>query len=127
MRRIDQNNLLDIFLARTSTATNLLDTSFLSQLDMDPNLQQSVMSPTSSGINSPLPAINATNLNIFAGFAGSNAALPMLPGGSRDPSRRGSPFGAKEDRGKEALSEFKRLGARIGLSTRMFTGRESTS
>ena len=130
VRRIDQNNLLDIFLARTSTATHLLDSSFLSQLDMDPNLQQSVMSPPSSGVNSPLPAMNATNLNIFGGFAGSNAALPLLPSGSRDPSRGGSPFGGAktgEDRGKEALSEFKRLGARIGLSTRMFTGRESAS
>lgn len=125
MRRTDQNTLLDIFLARTSTAANLADTSILTNLSMDPNASQSLMSPPSSGFNSPLTQSMSqnSNLNIFASFAGgSNASLPMLPAGSRDGSRAGSSASRTgEDRGKEALL---RLGARIGLSTRMFSGRE---
>lgn len=111
MRRADQNNLLDIFLARTSTATNLADESFLTNLDMDPRPPPTITSPASySGSHTP---------NLFSGAGlGFGAALPAVPGlRSVTPSRG-------EERTKEALQEFKRLGARIGLSSRLFSSRD---
>lgn len=60
----------------------------------------------------------------------------MSSGGSREGSRVPTPLGgirggggggggAEETRGKEALAEFKRFGARIGMASRLFAGRES--
>ncbi|KAK4684228.1 vacuolar protein sorting-associated protein 53, partial [Tremellales sp. Uapishka_1] len=43
--RSDQQKLLDIFLSVTSTKDDLSDTSFLTQLDMDPTAEKSVSSP----------------------------------------------------------------------------------
>ncbi|GAA5897830.1 Vps53p [Sporobolomyces salmoneus] len=108
VRRADQNNLLDIFLARTSTASGLTDSSFLTQLDMDPS-SHSLTSPSASGLNSPLAP---NNLSLFSGF--SSAALPILPTGSlsRDPSRVGTPAGQREG-GEKGLSRFGAFSSRL--------------
>ncbi|KAK4704757.1 vacuolar protein sorting-associated protein 53, partial [Phenoliferia sp. Uapishka_3] len=117
VRRAEQNNLLDLFLARTSTATGLSDTSVITGLDMDPGTQ-SLISPTASGMNSPQPGQH--NLGIFNSFTGQN--LPM-PTGSRDGSRVSTPTGMRDgERGKEALQEFRRFGQRIGMASRLFGG-----
>ncbi|KAG8803004.1 Vacuolar protein sorting-associated protein 53 [Serendipita sp. 398] len=52
---IAQNNLLDHFLATTSTKDDLPSTSFLSALDMDPGTAQITTRPslTDSGTNTP--------------------------------------------------------------------------
>lgn len=115
VRRAEQNQLLDIFLAKTSTASGLSDSSFLTALDMDP-ASKSLTSPSASGLASPTTA--GGNLGLF-GFAGA-ASLPMLQsgGGSRDGSRVGTPnLGARDGGGKEERA-FARLGARLG--TRFF-------
>ncbi|GAA5915432.1 hypothetical protein JCM6882_001421 [Rhodosporidiobolus microsporus] len=113
VRRAEQNHLLDLFLARTSTASGLSDTSFLTQLEMDPS-SGSLTSPSASGLNSPT-ATPSGNLSLFS-------SLPMLPGaggGSRDGSRSGTPalgrasVGGAGDGAKEERS-FARLGARLG-------------
>ncbi|ORY89757.1 Vps53-like protein [Leucosporidium creatinivorum] len=139
VRRAEQNTLLDLFLAKTSTATGLSDDSFLTSLDMDPvgTASASGTSPSSSGFNSPLPGGGAGGL-----FSGGLASLPMLPTGSGGAgplgagvlgsgSRSSTPgLGAGREggeRGKEALAEFKRFGARIGMASRLFSGREGSS
>ncbi|GAA5975069.1 hypothetical protein JCM5350_004573 [Sporobolomyces pararoseus] len=117
VRRVEQNNLLDLFLARTSTATGLTDSSFLTQLDMDPNAG-SLTSPSTSGISSPLAP---NNLSLFSGFgSAATAALPILPSGSlsRDTSRAGTPAGQR----LEGDKGFSRFGA---FSSRLF--RKDTS
>ncbi|GAA5880538.1 hypothetical protein JCM16303_005423 [Sporobolomyces ruberrimus] len=117
VRRAEQNNLLDLFLARTSTASGLADSSFLTQLDMDPT-SQPLTSPSASGFNSPLAP---NNLSLFSGFgSAASAALPILPTGSlsRDPSRAGTPAGGQ----REGEKGFSRFGA---FSSRLF--RKDTS
>lgn len=49
----DQQRLLDIFLSVTSTKDDLLDTSFLTNLDMDPQGERMVTSPSSTALFSP--------------------------------------------------------------------------
>ncbi|GAA5952951.1 hypothetical protein JCM3765_003016 [Sporobolomyces pararoseus] len=110
VRRVEQNNLLDLFLARTSTATGLTDSSFLTQLDMDPNAG-SLTSPSASGLNSPLAP---NNLSIFSGFgSAATAALPILPSGSlsRDASRAGTPAGQRD--GEKGFSRFGAFSSRL--------------
>ncbi|SCV69740.1 BQ2448_1134 [Microbotryum intermedium] len=162
VRRAEQNNLLDIFLARTSTAMGLDDTSFLTSLDMDPNAAiNSFQSPSGSGVNSPLLASSNTNLNTLSsstnggGFLGLGAS-PLGgsgggSGGSRETSRTSTPIGGfgragslsgangggqgqsgpgggseggHGHGGKEALAEFRKFGQRIGMASRLFSGRE---
>ncbi|GAA5971234.1 hypothetical protein JCM11641_004197 [Rhodosporidiobolus odoratus] len=116
VRRADQNHLLDLFLAHTSTATGLSDTSFLTTLDMDPS-SQALTSPSASGLNSPIAAPSG-NLGLFS-------ALPMLPGSgtaSREASRVGTPVLGKGEVREERA--FARLGARLG--TRFFGSREGS-
>ncbi|KAI5477878.1 GARP complex subunit Vps53 [Pseudohyphozyma bogoriensis] len=113
VRRAEQNNLLDLFLAKTSTATGLSDSSFLSSLDMDP-APQSLISPPTSGVNSPALASSGGNLGIFS-------SLPMVASGSREGSRVPTPVGGKSE-AKEALHEFRRFGQRIGMASRLFGG-----
>ena len=79
VRRTDQNGLLDIFLSKTSSMTDLSDTSFLSSIDMDPNTSTHLAGqPLSPSVPS----------GFFGGFA-------MLANSSRDgsanPSRVGTP------------------------------------
>ncbi|GAA6017952.1 hypothetical protein JCM10207_002717 [Rhodosporidiobolus poonsookiae] len=111
VRRADQNHLLDLFLAKTSTATGLTDTSFLTTLDMDPS-SNSLTSPSASGLNSPVAAPSGAG-SLFS-------SLPMLPGsgGSRDGSRAGTPVLGRGEAKEERA--FARLGARLG--TRFFGG-----
>ncbi|GAA5820917.1 hypothetical protein JCM10212_006075 [Sporobolomyces blumeae] len=115
VRRADQNHLLDLFLARTSTASGLTDSSFLTQLDMDPS-PHALTSPSASGMNSPLAP---NHLSLFSGFGqAATAALPILPTGSlsRDPSRVGTPSGAgqREGGGEKAFSSrFGAFGSRL--------------
>ena len=79
VRRMEQNNLLDIFLAKTSLLRDLADTSVLSGIEMDNNAgnAQNVQVAT-TGLNfqgimptSPNSAL-AHNLNLLMG------SLPML-------------------------------------------------
>lgn len=49
----DQQKLLDTFLSITSTKSDLTDTSFLTNIDMDPASSASVTSPTNSALFSP--------------------------------------------------------------------------
>ncbi|CEQ41324.1 SPOSA6832_03023 [Sporobolomyces salmonicolor] len=131
VRRADQNNLLDLFLASTSTATGLSDTSFLTQLDMDPS-SHSLTSPSASSHNSPLAS---NNLSLFGGFG--SAAVSALPlssaGASRDSSRAGSPAisgrspvlgGRPAEGGAEKERAFSRFGARLG--SRLFGVKEQS-
>ncbi|GAA5844731.1 hypothetical protein JCM9279_002899 [Rhodotorula babjevae] len=119
VRRVDQNHLLDIFLAKTSTATGLSDSSFLTTLDMDPG-SNSLTSPSASGLASPTTA--GSNLGLFGGFGAAASSLPMLPGGggSRDGSRAGTPGLSRGEGGAREERAFARLGARLG--TRFFGG-----
>ncbi|GAA6017676.1 hypothetical protein JCM11491_001165 [Sporobolomyces phaffii] len=112
VRRIDQNNLLDLFLARTSIASGLTDSSFLTQLDMDPT-SQSLTSPSASGLNSPL-APNSHSL--FSGFgSAATAALPILPTGSlsREASRAGTPSYGGQREGDKGFSRFGAFSSRL--------------
>ncbi|BGP16853.1 hypothetical protein JCM10213_002616 [Rhodosporidiobolus nylandii] len=111
VRRADQNHLLDLFLAKTSTASGLTDTSFLTTLDMDPS-SHSLTSPSASGLSSPVSTPSG-NLGLFS-------SLPMLPGAvsSRDASRVGTPTLGRGEAKEERA--FARLGARLG--TRFFGG-----
>ncbi|GAA5851582.1 hypothetical protein JCM8547_001139 [Rhodosporidiobolus lusitaniae] len=118
VRRADQNHLLDLFLARTSTASGLSDTSFLTTLDMDPSSSHSLTSPSGSGLTSPVIPPAASSLF---------SSLPMLPGagGSRDGSRAGTPVlggrgGGGQGGGQGEERGFARLGARLG--NRFFGG-----
>ncbi|KDE06776.1 hypothetical protein MVLG_02972 [Microbotryum lychnidis-dioicae p1A1 Lamole] len=160
VRRAEQNNLLDIFLARTSTATGLDDTSFLTSLDMDPNA--TLQSPSGSGVSSPLLGSSNTNSNALGGSMGGGGGFLGLgastlggsgggSGGSREGSRTSTPIGGfgragslsgpsgggqgqsgpgggseggHGHGGKEALAEFKKFGQRIGMASRLFSGRE---
>ncbi|SCZ89441.1 BZ3501_MvSof-1269-A2-R1_Chr9g10162 [Microbotryum saponariae] len=164
VRRAEQNNLLDIFLARTSTAAGLDDTSFLTSLDMDPNAAiNSFQSPSGSGVSSPLLASSNTNSNALGGSMGGGGGFLSLgasplggsgggSGGSREGSRTSTPIGGfgragslngpsggggqgqsgpgggseggHGHGGKEALAEFRKFGQRIGMASRLFSGRE---
>ncbi|KAM0789531.1 hypothetical protein ACM66B_000346 [Microbotryomycetes sp. NB124-2] len=138
VRRTEQNTLLDVFLAQTSTASGLSDDSFLTSIDMDPTSASvlgggSFTSPSGSGFNSPLPGSGG---GLFGGSALSS--LPMLQtgsggagpasthaGGSGSGSRSSTPRLGDVDhqsRGKDALNEFRKFGARIGVATRLFSG-----
>lgn len=124
VRRAEQNHLLDVFLAKTSTASGLSDTSFLTTLDMDPP-SNSLTSPSDPGLQSPTIASGTPHhLGLF-GFGGSGPSLPGLPGvggttgASREASRAGTPAGTR-DQGQEKGPAFARLGARFG--TRFFGG-----
>lgn len=79
VRRMEQNNLLDIFLAKTSLLRDLADTSVLSGIDMDSNagqaqsVQVATTGLTFQGIMSTSPnSALAHNLNLLMG------SLPML-------------------------------------------------
>lgn len=126
VRRAEQNHLLDLFLAQTSTADGLADSSFLTSLDMDPPAGASVTSPSGSGVSSPALGAQgglSAGGNLF-GAAGLSFASNSA-GGSREQSRAATPLGSsgrggEGERGKEALQ---RLGARIGMASRLFGGR----
>ncbi|GAA6008665.1 Vps53p [Rhodotorula paludigena] len=126
VRRADQNQLLDLFLAKTSTATGLSDTSFLTTLDMDPGAN-SLTSPSASGLSSP--TANSSSLGLFGfGQAASSVAMLQGGGGSKDGSRSGTPAlggrGGDANSGREERA-FARLGARLG--TRFFGGSSGQS
>lgn len=121
VRRADQNHLLDVFLAKTSTASGLADTSFLTTLDMDPAAHTSLNSPSGSGLQSPTLPSHGGGLFGFgatSSVGGAGHGLPGLPGlgvgSSREGSRAGTPAGAQAPGGPA----FARLGARLG--TRFF-------
>ncbi|KAK4054690.1 Vacuolar protein sorting-associated protein 53 [Microbotryomycetes sp. JL221] len=139
VRRTEQNTLLDVFLAQTSTATGLADDSFLTSIDMDPVASSTLggfTSPSGSGFNSPLPGSHSSSGGLFSG--GGLVSLPMLKTGSGDAgpgansstgiSRSSTPrlgpgeAGDQLNRGKDALNEFRKFGARIGVATRLFSG-----
>ena len=131
VRRAEQNNLLDLFLARTSTATGLTDTSFLTSLDMDPQLTSLATSGLNSGAQSPSLG-GPTSTSLFGAAMGANGSRDGLGLGlgSAGASRAGTPVGGVRDggeRGKEALVELRRFGARIGVATRLFGGRENST
>ncbi|KAH8922413.1 hypothetical protein BT69DRAFT_1320210 [Atractiella rhizophila] len=110
VKKAEQNNLLDVFLSKTSVLPDLSDSSFLSSLDMDPNAYQAVASST--GTNTPVPT--ATTTSIFG-----LTTLP-LPTGSRDTSRVPSPNLPKPAETDGGVAGFKRfMGQRIG--SRLFT------
>ena len=122
VRRADQNHLLDVFLAKTSTASGLADTSFLTTLDMDPAAHTSLNSPSGSGLQSPTLPSHGGGLFGFgaaSSVGGAGHGLPGLPGlgvgSSREGSRAGTPAAAGQGQGGPA---FARLGARLG--TRFF-------
>ncbi|KAM0747619.1 hypothetical protein T439DRAFT_305380 [Meredithblackwellia eburnea MCA 4105] len=129
VRRAEQNNLLDLFLTRTSVATGLSDTSVITGLDMDPG-PQSLISPPSSGMPSPQVG-SAGNLGIFNSLSGGGGGggVQMVQSGSREGSRVPTPLGLGRDgeRGKEALQEFRRFGQRIGMASRLFGGQGAGS
>lgn len=119
--RKDQNALMDLFLARTSTATGLADSSFLTALDMEASASSGSALSSPSLHHTSAASPTPTGLNVFA------SGLPSLVSGSassRDGSRVPTPIagfrGGEESRGKEALQEFKKIGSRIGLASRLF-------
>lgn len=121
VRRTEQNALLDIFLAKTSTMRELSDTSFLSTMDMEPNLSASLAQPTSPAASMPAPG------GLFTGALGG---FSMITSGSNSsslaPSRTGTPllaqgqqqtrgvsFGDLRPGGSDGFSGFKKLGGRL--------------
>lgn len=119
MKRNDQNNLLDVFLARTSLQTDLDDTSFISSLDMNPDVPSSTLS-----------------MNVL-----------QFPGLSRDPSRASTPASGgmvhkhssfnpiytnpvtspeQAESGSRALSDFRRFGQKLGMGLRFSRDAKAT-
>lgn len=103
VKRQEQNNLLDIFLARTSLLRDLQDTSILTSIEMDgTGSTQMASNASGSGITlgsglptSPNSAL-AHNLNLFMG------SLPMLHGAGGSTSQGGSRSGTPSQSGYEA-------------------------
>ncbi|KAK4054186.1 Vacuolar protein sorting-associated protein 53 [Microbotryomycetes sp. JL201] len=144
VRRTEQNTLLDVFLAQTSTATGLSDDSFLTSIDMDPTSTSSIFggggsftSPSGSGLNSPLPGAGGglfgtstlSSLPMLQNASGGAGPMSNTAGGSGGASRSSTPrLGGggdgvdQQSRGKDALNEFRKFGARIGVATRLFSG-----
>lgn len=147
VRRAEQNTLLDIFLARTSTATGLSDDSFLTSLDMDPLNSSTGSANGTNGFNSPTVGGSGSGSGSGGGAGGGTgglqspmlgggtsglfSSLPMLPNSSADGlglSRSGTPLGqltgggGGDQKGKEALNELRRFGARFGAASRLFGG-----
>lgn len=163
VRRAEQNTLLDLFLARTSTATGLDDESFLTSLDMDPTGPNgSNYSGGGGSLNSPVlgsgsgqsPHLGSLSsgmgMSMFSslpmlpspsGGAGSGAGSGLGLGRSSVPgllglggdalSGTGATGGAsvgtqanagEPQKGKEAMTELRKFGARFSAASRLFGG-----
>lgn len=128
VRRTEQNNLLDLFLAKTSLLRDLSDTSVLTSIEMDSATNSATAGSGASGssltafgglqgmsFSSPNSAL-AHNLNTFIG------SLPTLPGHSSSlsmsstPSRSGTPqvVRSNSDQGNSTVDSksfgFKKIG-----------------
>lgn len=97
VRRMDQNDLLDVFLTKTSTMTELSDTSSLSALDMDANVSTSlvVSSPQPPMTSLPAPGTVSNSGHGILAAASAFGSLPMWASsrdGSQQASRAGTPL-----------------------------------
>ena len=138
VRRAEQNQLLDLFLAKTSTADGLADASFLTALDMDPAGGPGLASPGGSGVSSPAlgassgAALGSNGLFGVGGLSFAAAAAAASGAGasgaaSREGSRSSTPGlgpggGGRADGGERGKEALQRLGARIGIASRLFGG-----
>ncbi|KAK8864473.1 hypothetical protein IAR55_001723 [Kwoniella newhampshirensis] len=91
--RTDQQKLLDIFLSVTSTNADLSDTSFLTNIDMDPSHPHTDMNRS---ITSPVGTSNLFSPQ------GTNTGLPGL-------LRAGSADGTDRSETPKAFGDFRRL------------------
>ncbi|KAJ7902181.1 Vps53-like protein [Mycena olivaceomarginata] len=103
--KAEQNNLLDSFLTITSTQDELLGTSFLSSLDMDPTapaqLGSNLSSPGGSRVSLPLSGGGATSeSSIFA-----NLTSP----GTSGPSTGTSVSDGRPGDQRQVFSDFRRF------------------
>ncbi|GAA96475.1 hypothetical protein E5Q_03142 [Mixia osmundae IAM 14324] len=80
VRRTDQNSLLDVFLAQTSSKTDLSDSSFLSSLDMDPEASPG---PASAGIFGGLGITTSYSLSNSPLLSNPGKSVPSTTGGLR--------------------------------------------
>ncbi|EGG13211.1 GARP complex subunit Vps53 [Melampsora larici-populina 98AG31] len=110
VKRHEQNNLLDVFLSKTSLQSDLDDTSFISSLDMNPEM---------------MSTISSTNLLQFSGLSRetSRSSTPNKSSQS-NPLIHSSSVGLSPESnleshgGSKALSDFRRFGQKLGMGLR---------
>lgn len=100
--RAEQNDLLDFFVTITSTKPELEQTSFLTELDMDPSTTSalSLTAPNSSRVASP--GISGASEALFASLA--SPPLSNTPSGAETPPR-----GDANAATKQVFSDIRRL------------------
>ncbi|CAH7686871.1 GARP complex subunit Vps53 [Phakopsora pachyrhizi] len=103
VRKQDQNTLLDVFLAMTSSQPDLTDSSFLSALDMNPD--------------TPASTSKAGSLLQFSGLSRDPSSIG-IGGDAAGPQSNSQSPEQTESGGSRALSDFKRIGKRIGIGLR---------
>ena len=101
--RSEQNDLLDFFVTITSTKPELEQTSFLTELDMDPSMTSAlaVTAPNSSRVASPGIGGGAGEA-LFASLA--SPPLSNTPSGAETPPR-----GDANAATKQVFSDIRRL------------------
>lgn len=100
--RAEQDDLLDFFITITSTKPELEQTSFLTELDMDP--------PTTSALGLGLTSPNGSRVALPGAGAGE-ALLATLgsPPLSNTPSGSDTPPRGDANATKQVFSDFRRL------------------
>ena len=103
--RSEQNDLLDFFVTITSTKPELEQTSFLTELDMDPSMTSALAltAPNSSRVASPgIGAGAGAGEALFASL--SSPPLSNTPSGAETPPR-----GDANAATKQVFSDIRRL------------------
>ncbi|KAH9812501.1 GARP complex subunit Vps53 [Melampsora americana] len=115
VKRNEQNNLLDVFLSKTSLQSDLDESSFISSLDMNPETNQStstllqftgISRETSRSSTPNKPSSQSSNLP-------SIHSIGFSPESNLNHHQNESTVG-----GSKALSDFKRFGQKLGMGLR---------
>lgn len=136
VRRSDQNHLLDLFLARTSTMPDLADSSFLSAIDLDPDPRSSstiaaastsTTSSTAAGTTAGHAASTATTPTIVqTGLFGSGLSFAGVAASvSREASRAPTPLGYHPTVSGPASATSLGPGPGVGAEGRDATGAQA--
>ncbi|KAG0146760.1 hypothetical protein CROQUDRAFT_43939 [Cronartium quercuum f. sp. fusiforme G11] len=109
VKKNDQNNLLDVFLSHTSLQIDLNDTSFLSTLDMSPDLPSN---------NSPISVLQLSGLMSRDLSRNSNITPTYINPNINSYNSPEQVISENNSNSNKTLSDFKRFGQKFSMGLR---------